>query len=259
MGTFCVTGAANGMGAATRRHLEADGHRVIGVDLRGSDIDADLGTPHGREFAVAETVRQCEGRLDGLASIAGINGTVGHEPTVRINYFGSLAMVEGLHDALAAAGSSAAVLISSMSIGTTPGLTMDHAELFLAGDEQAAVDGMAGAGWLAYPAGKLALAYWVRRNAVSARWIGQGIRVNAVAPGIIDTNMTRALADIAGMDEALAGIPIPAGRQGNADELANVITFLLGDKSSYVVGQTWFVDGGTEAAIQPESGPKPLG
>lgn len=259
MGTFCVTGAANGMGAATRRLLEATGHRVIGVDLRGSDIDADLGTEEGRRIAVAETISRCGGRLDGLGSIAGINGMIGPEPTVRINYFGALAMVEGLHDALAATGASSVVLISSIAAGITPGLTMAHAELFLAGDEQAAVDEMTDSGWLAYPAGKLALAHWVRRNAVTQRWIGQGIRVNAVAPGVIDTNMTRSLSDIPGMDDQLAAIPMPAGRQGTAEELANVITFLLSAQSSYVVGQTWFVDGGTEAVVQPHSAPRPLG
>ncbi len=259
MGTFCVTGAANGMGAATKRQLEAAGHRVIGVDLRGSDIDADLGTADGRAAAVAEVLARCDGRLDGLAPIAGINGTIGPEPTVRINYFGAIGVVEGLHDALAASGNAAVVLIASVATTMTPGLTREHADLFLGGDEQGAVDAMASQGWYAYPAGKLAIAYWVRSHAVLPRWIGQGIRINAVAPGVIDTNMTRSLHDIEGMDEALAQIPMPIGRQGTADELANVITFLLGRQSSYVVGQTWFVDGGTDAAIQPRSAPNPLG
>ncbi len=168
-------------------------------------------------------------------------------------------MVEGLHDALAASGSSTVVLISSMSVTTTPGLTAAHADLLLAGDEEAAVAGMADQGWLAYPAGKLALAYWVRANAVTPRWIGAGIRVNAVAPGVIDTNMTRALADIPGMDEALASMPLPIGRQGTADELAEVICFLLGRPASYIVGQTIFADGGIDALISPRGAPTPLG
>lgn len=241
MGTFCVTGAANGMGAATRRLLEATGHRVIGVDLRGSDIDADLGTEEGRRIAVAETISRCGGRLDGLGSIAGINGMIGPEPTVRINYFGALAMVEGLHDALAATGASSVVLISSIAAGITPGLTMAHAELFLAGDEQAAVDEMTDSGWLAYPAGKLALAHWVRRNAVTQRWIGQGIRVNAVAPGVTETPASGTYVDDDPQRDLRA---IAMGRRGRPAEQAGAILFLLSDLSSYITGQTLLVDGG---------------
>jgi nucleoside-diphosphate-sugar epimerase len=48
MGTIVVTGAAGGIGRATRARLEADGHRVIGVDVRDAEIIADLGTAAGR-------------------------------------------------------------------------------------------------------------------------------------------------------------------------------------------------------------------
>ncbi|MGZ4463895.1 MAG: SDR family oxidoreductase, partial [Nocardioides sp.] len=52
MSTYVISGAASGIGAATSEHLRADGHRVIGVDLRGCDVEADLSTPAGRTEAV---------------------------------------------------------------------------------------------------------------------------------------------------------------------------------------------------------------
>ncbi len=258
MGTYCITGAANGIALATRHLLEEDGHRVIGVDLRGSDIDADLGTAAGRRNAVDAVAAMCGGHLDGLAPIAGVNGMGGPDVTVRINYFGAVAMAEGLHDALAAAGNATVVFASSNSTIMTPGLLPADAQPYLDGDEDAAVAAFAERGWIAYPAGKLALAYWVRSNAVTERWIGSGIRVNAVAPGVIDTNMTRSLKEIPGMDEALSSIPMPIGRTGSADEIGRLFAFLLGRDASYIVGQTIIADGGTDALLQPRSAPVPL-
>ena len=258
MGTFCISGAAGGIGAATRAQLEAAGHRVIGVDLRGSDVDADLSTVEGRAGAVDAVLERCDGVLHGLAPLAGLNGTQGPDPTVRVNYFGAIALVDGLHDALAAANGSSVVFASSVATTMTPGLSREHADVLLAGDEGAAIESFARHGWLAYPATKLALSYWLRDQAITPRWIGAGIRVNAVAPGVIDTRMTTSLYEIEGMDAALASIPKPIGRHGRAEEIANVISFLLSPAASYVVGQTWFVDGGTDAALQPRSAPNPL-
>jgi 3-oxoacyl-[acyl-carrier protein] reductase len=67
------------------------------------------------------------------------------------------------------------------------------------------------------------------------------IRVNAVAPGYIDTEMTRVLAPEA-RDGLLARVPL--GRAGTADEVAAVILFLVSDAATYVTGQVWRVDGG---------------
>jgi len=66
MRVTAVTGSASGIGAAVRARLEADGERVLGVDLRDAEVTADLGTPAGRRTAVAAIGAACAGRLDGL-------------------------------------------------------------------------------------------------------------------------------------------------------------------------------------------------
>jgi|Tabmets5t2r1_1033131.scaffolds.fasta_scaffold06899_2 nucleoside-diphosphate-sugar epimerase len=54
MGTIVVTGSASGIGAATKWRLEAAGHRVVGIDVRGADVVADLASPEGRVAAVGD-------------------------------------------------------------------------------------------------------------------------------------------------------------------------------------------------------------
>jgi len=259
MKTICVTGSASGIGAATAELLRADGHRVIGVDLRNADVEGDLSKPADRVRIVDEVTRACEGRLDGLVPCAGVSTPAPNSLIVSVNYFGTLAVVNGLRPALARGSDPAVVMISSNSTTMTPGLPVDEAMRYLNSDESSVLERFAAPdGFLAYPAGKLAIAFWVRMNAGTPDWIGSGIRLNAVAPGVIDTGMTRPLLDIPGVKESLEHIPIPLKRWGRPEEIARAIRFLLSADSSYVVGQVLFVDGGTDALLQPTAHPHPL-
>ena len=257
MGTICVTGTASGIGAATKAKLEAQGHRVIGVDLRGADVCGDLSQPGDRTRIVDEVNALCGGVLDGLVPCAGVSTPVPNELIVRVNFYGTLAIVNGLRPALEKGTNSAVVMISSNSTTMTPGLSVDDAMAYLQQDEESVVARFSSpAAFVAYPAGKLAVAFWVRMNA--ADWMKSGIRLNAVAPGVIDTGMTRPLLDMPGVKDSLDMIPIPRGRWGQPEEIANAIAFLGSSEASYVVGQILFVDGGTDALLQPTAHPHPL-
>jgi NAD(P)-dependent dehydrogenase (short-subunit alcohol dehydrogenase family) len=253
--TVCVTGAASGIGAATKQRLERDGTRVIGVDLRDAEIVADLSAQEGRRAAVDGVLAAADGVLHGVVPCAGVGGTGSAELTVRLNYFSVRDLLDGLRPALVAAGEAAVVLISSFATTTTSAVQDADIDAYLEGDEDSAVKHFADSGYLAYPAGKLALAYWMRRSAPV--WIADGIRINAVAPGVIETNMTKPLKDLPGTADALSRIPIPLGRWGRPEEVAAAIAFLLGAESSYVLGQTLFVDGGTDAQVNPRGHPAP--
>jgi NAD(P)-dependent dehydrogenase (short-subunit alcohol dehydrogenase family) len=253
MGTIGVTGSAGGIGGALRARLERDGHVVIGIDVRDAEVVADLGTPAGREAMVAAVMEVSRGALDGLVAAAGITHDDGALVT-SVNYFGAVATLEGLRPLLGAGAS--AVAVSSNSSTTQPGLSLEHVDACLAGDEDAA-RAVAGHGVGAYGATKLALARWVRQQAVTAEWIGAGIRLNAIAPGFIATPMT------AGSEDFIMGLgdvyPIPIGRAGHADEVAGLLAYLLGPESGFFCGSVLTMDGGTDAALRARDWPAALG
>ncbi len=272
MGVVCVSGANSGIGAAVVERLAADGHEVVGVDLaddwaRGrcrSVVVADLADPDGRRAACDGVLEACDGELVGLVPCAGVGGLADPALTVSLNYFGVLALLDGLAGALAVGAGggppagdggspvgSGVVLVSSFTAVTTDGITAADLAPLEASDEAAARAHFGDRGWLAYPAGKLALLRWMRAHAPSTAWIGRGIRLNAVAPGVVDTPMTRPLLEMEGVAEALAAIPSPLGRRVTPDEVASVIGFLVSAESSAVVGQTVFVDGGTDVVLRP--------
>src|SRR3954447_10968784 len=188
--TVVVTGSASGMGAATKARLEADGQRVIGVDLRDADVIADLGTAAGRTAAIEQVTELSGGTLDGLVTWAGLPGLTDRPGSLlaSVNYFGTVVLLEGLRPLLAKGDRPAAVAISSNSTTAQPGVPMDVVRLCLEGDEAAARDAAdTASSLLTYPATKTAIAWWVRRNAPTADWAGAGITLNAVAPGKVET------------------------------------------------------------------------
>lgn len=259
--TAVVTGSASGIGAATADRLRARGERVIGVDVRNADVLADLSTGEGRAAAIDAVTAMADGALDALVTCAGLGPIPSRAGSaiVRVNYFGTVELLQGLRPLLANGTAPAAVAISSNSTTCSPGVPEDLVDLCLAGDEDGAsarADDAGGMGGT-YPASKIAVAHWIRRAAVTAEWVGAGIRLNAVAPGMIETAMIaegRADTTVAPL---LDMFPIPMGGPGRPEDIAAVIDFLLGPDARLLVGSVVFADGGTDALLRTTDWPAP--
>jgi NAD(P)-dependent dehydrogenase (short-subunit alcohol dehydrogenase family) len=229
---------------------------VIGVDLADAEVRADLGSADGRRAAIERITELADGDLTGLVPAAGIGGssTAAGGRLVSINYFGAVSLVEGLRPLLAAGDGGAVVLLGSNSATVQPGWPVELAEACLAGDEAAACALADRAPSLqAYPATKAALAWYVRERAPRPEWIGAGVRLNAIAPGLTETALTQTQRADPLIGPALANFPVPLGRALKPAEIADAIAFLL--SSPVLVGSVLVADGGTEAQLRPRDWP----
>lgn len=259
MGVYAISGASSGIGAKTKELLLQRGHEVINIDLKDGDICVNLATEEGREEAVEGLKKMHPEGLDGLICNAGVSGACGNLPLIiSLNYFGTLALAKGGYDLLLKKHGSC-VVTASNTISQGAG-RMDIADLLNnIGDEKRVLNLVSqmdasnlSVGNSLYVSTKYALARWVRR--VSASWAANGVRINAVAPGNVNTAMTATMSTSAKM--ALNALPVPT-RYGqeclmDADEIAEVMVFLSSNAARGVNGNVMFVDGGTDALLNTE-------
>ena len=265
MGTYAVTGSASGMGQAVAARLRANGHTVIGVDIKDADIVADLSTPAGRR-AAADAVRSaCDGRLDGAVLAAGLGPTPGRDSPrliTQVNYFGVVELLEAWRPALAAGQRAKVVVFSSNSTTTIPAIPGRAVRALLAGDGEKAVRTLRlfgrAAPSMAYGASKVAVSRWVRRHAVTRDWAGAGIRLNAIAPGAILTPLLEKQLATPAEAKTIHAFPVPIGGFGDAGQLADWVVFMLSDSADFLCGSVIFVDGGSDAYFRADDWPGPV-
>jgi 3alpha-hydroxysteroid 3-dehydrogenase len=247
-----VTGSASGIGAAVRDQLTADGCRAIGVDLRDAEVMADLSGRAGRTAAAASLAGACDGHLDGLVCCAGVGPhTQPADLIARVNYFGAVELLDAMLPALAAGTRPGAVVIASNSAGLVPP-DQRLIDALLRGDEDAAAQAAAGLGGATvYAMSKLALIRAVRRRA--GYWGENRVRLNAVAPGPVDTPLLQGSLDDPVLGPLTEALPVPLGRRADPAEIAGLVAFLLSPASGYIHGSVLFADGGTDALLRPDA------
>lgn len=253
--TYVVTGAGSGIGKVTADLLREQGHEVVGVDLRGAEIEADLSTPEGRGAGAEAALERAGGSVDAVIACAGISAPIAK--TVAVNFFGVTEFLEALQPALAASSAGRAVVVSSMaSLQHQDQVLLDA---LLAGDEAAALargEELAASertGFFNYSTSKRAIARWVRRESITDRWAGAGIPLNAVGPGVVITPMTAdLLATPEGRAQVDASVPMPLGGHQPPESIASLLMWLASAENSHCAGQTIYCDGGSDVVLRGE-------
>ena len=250
MACYVLTAGATGIGAAIKQRLREEGNQVIVVDIKDADIVADLSSKGGRQMAIAAVRDAAAEGLDGLITCAGLGSNVpNHQLITQVNYFGTVELIEGLKDLLAARR-GAVVLISSNSapMNNSP----EFVDLLLAGEEDKATRiSETLAAQEVYSGTKKAVAQWMRSNVVD--YAAAGVRMNAVAPGYTQTPMTEQVEnDLTygpAIKEFMASIPV--GFPGKPEDQAAATSFLLSSEAKFICGSVLFVDGGHDAMFRP--------
>jgi NAD(P)-dependent dehydrogenase (short-subunit alcohol dehydrogenase family) len=237
-----VTGAARGIGLATAIRFLEEGWHVALLDILGDTLgaavanldraaatlalEADVSDPQAVEAAVAQAHRQF-GRIDALVNNAGIavfkpllDVTLEEwQRVLAVNLTGPFLLTRTVAPIMRDQGGGAIVNITSIS-----GLRASTLRV-------------------AYGTSKAGLAHLTKQQA--AELAQYGIRVNAVAPGPVDTAMAKAVHTPAIRADYHDHIPL--NRYGLESELANAICFLCSDQAAYITGQVLAVDGGFDA------------
>jgi NAD(P)-dependent dehydrogenase (short-subunit alcohol dehydrogenase family) len=231
-----VTGASQGIGAATARLLDEEGASVLRVS-RSGDFACDVTEADAAERILAECLDRF-GRVDVLVNNAGTSRAASLEELTEddwaeqweLNVMAPMRLMRAIAPKMAEAGDGCIVNVASSS-GKRPSPR--------------------NAAYSVTKAAELSLS-----RVFADRWAGSGVRVNAVAPGPVATPLwlgEGGLADQSAEQEGVsrddvleqAAAKIPLGRLGTEEEVAAVIVFLCSRRASNVTGAAWAVDGGT--------------
>ena len=235
--TALVTGASRGIGAAIAAQLAAAGARVVGTatTVEGAErISATL-APLGGQGAVLD--------VSDAASVAALFAhldAAGQMPSILVNNAAitrdtlMLRMKEDDWDAVINTNLSANFRVTKAVLKRM--MKERHGRII---SITSVVGQMGNAGQVNYSAAKAGVIGMTK--SLAREVASRGITVNAVAPGFIDTDMTR------GLDEAQRSAlltQIPVGRLGTPDEIAAAVVFLASPAAAYITGQTLAVNGG---------------
>lgn len=230
--SILVTGGANGLGATIARRAREAGYRVGVVDLvQSEDPEVESFTASVADEQEVERVLDAFGTPDVVVNNAGI---VRFGPLLGLSADDFRAAIDvNLVGTFLVARAAAKRWVENGSPGVVVNISSMNGVV-------------AGPNAGAYGSTKAGVALLTSQMAIE--WGSHGIRVNAVAPGLIDAGMSAPIHADPKFREARES-RVPAGRLGTADDIADAVLFLASDQASYIHGQNILVDGGVTGSI----------
>lgn len=227
-----VTGGTRGLGRGVVESLLSNGYEVIATGVSGSEVaaagKADGLTNRVLDVTDNEAIKSLVFELDHLDALVNCAGVLVREKeyeldvfekVIDINLTGTMRMCVACHDLLKASKGAIVNTASMLSFFGGPLVP-------------------------AYTASKGGVAQLTKSLAV--HWAGDNIRVNAVAPGWIETEMTQGLRDAPEREAAILG-RTPQGRWGQPSDVGNAVAMLLSSDADFITGTVLPVDGGYSA------------
>lgn len=240
-----VVGGASGFGLATAERFAAEGAAVVVAGRReervrqvadrlgGDAVRCDI-TDDEQVAALVAAVLERHGRLDVAVNYAGFErSTLIRDltpellaPMVQVHFLGAVSVLRHTANAMAEAGGGSIILVSSLTAQNPA------------------------AGLAAYAGSKKGVEFVTRIAALE--YGPAGVRVNCIAPHLIETPMTEPIFRVPLVVEAVRQ-QTPLGRMGTVDDVARAVLFLAGDDSAYITGQVLCVDGGASTQKLPSA------
>lgn len=225
---FCEEGAKVVISARSAETLQ-DVAREIGATPLPCDLTSDAAL-----FELAEAVTTQFGGIQIAVNSAGFEGAAPVaqcepelvEPMVATQFTGALYFIKRMANAMAAGGGGSLITISSLTAT------------------------LVAEGYAAYAGAKAGINH-VTKIAASEYGAG-GVRINAVAPSLIETPMTAPILSLPGVEEAFTE-ETPLGRMGTVEDVVESVLWLASDASSYITGQNLLIDGGTSLRRLPRN------
>ena len=247
--SIVLTGGATGIGAATVARLEAQGHRITILDIVQPAvaigfIQCDLSDPAAIDRAIA----QLPGQIDRLINVAGVSNAAPDEKVLQVNFLGLRYLTEQLVPRISDGG-------CVVNVASSAGYDWRNRQTLIDGllDTHDFDTGMQWlqvnqAAWQANPykfSKQCAAAYTYRAAGLASQ---RGVRVNCVNPGSTGTRLTADFKQLVGAEKYDWGVQ-QIGREGEPDDIAEVIEFLATGNNRWLNGVELVVDGGYIAGL----------
>jgi NAD(P)-dependent dehydrogenase (short-subunit alcohol dehydrogenase family) len=219
-----ISGGAGGIGAECGQRLRSLGARVVLCDLSGADVDCDITNPAACNAAAQAAVDRY-GRLDGLVNCAGISkphdsltlppGDWARMIDVQLN--GAFYLAQACGRRMQPSGGAIVFITSTNAEAAFPRRA-------------------------SYCSAKAGVAMLTKVLAIE--WASLNIRVNAVGPAYVATEMTKRNIAAGNVNEDQIKARIPLGRLAQPADVADAVRFLLSDEAKFITGHSLYVDGG---------------
>jgi 3-oxoacyl-[acyl-carrier protein] reductase len=234
-----VTGAAQGIGRAIVERLAAKGFDILALDADEAQLSRSASDWRDAGLTVRTATADCRDRAAVIRALDGVE---------RLDVLVNNAGISGILDPIGQVDRAGCERVMGVNLVATIRVAQEAVRRM--GDGGSVINiasrgYLGGAGGAHYVASKAAVVSLTRAMAIELRW--RGIRVNAVAPGMVDTRMIDGFGDMLGALKRME----PTGGPTNPDEIAAIVGVLAGPEASFVNGQILMADGGKSLGLPP--------